>query len=177
MSLLALLACGLPGRIEKSVFSPDYVTQEAPVGELATVTYQATRDGTPTAYDPEPVELGGHTYYSAIEVSTGGWIEVNPVVEPITLRVYVRSHGINRHDFTPVRTVTGAIDRQQPNEVRFLPERIDSPFRLSLRQLSNVYNAYVFGHGDLLLVETSHEGGDTEHYFFKAYRRSAGLTV
>jgi hypothetical protein len=171
MLLLALTGCAFVLRVEKSLLAPDYVTAATPTGEVATVTYQTgDRDDPPRPYAPPTIEVDGRTLNQAVEITSAGWIDVAPVGGSDTeVSVWVRSPGLARHDFVPVRSVTGAIDKRQPNEVRFLPEHLNAPLHLSMRELTNVYNDYELGEGDLLLVEARTAGQEPERYLFLAH--------
>ena len=171
-----LLACGIPLRVEKSMVSPQFVVPSDPIDQAAVVSYatgvagEAVRD-----YSPTVLHSGGRSYHEAVEVSVGGWVEVAPLWEPVELRVYIRSATGAHHDFQLIRSVTGGLTGELPNEIRFLPERLDRPFRLPIRQLTKVYNDYKFGHGDLLLLELRREGEEPERYLFQDYE--AGLRI
>ena len=65
--LLTLLACGFPGRIEKALVAPDYVTPVAPTGEVAVVTYATGASGdTPAAYAPPTLTIAGRPFTGVI---------------------------------------------------------------------------------------------------------------
>ncbi|HND34391.1 MAG TPA: hypothetical protein PLA94_30525, partial [Myxococcota bacterium] len=167
---LLLLACGIPLRVEKSLVSPQFVVPAAPTGEAAVVSYSTGIPGEGVRdYTPVVLESRGRSFHEAIEVSTGGWVEVAPLWEPVELRVYVRSTTGTHQDFQLIRSVTGGLPDELPNEIRFLPERVEGAYRLPIRQLTNVYNDYKFHHGDLLLLELHREGHQTERYLFQDY--------
>jgi hypothetical protein len=175
-ALVLLLACGVPLRVEKSLVSPTFVVPAAPAGQAAVVSYSTGIPGEPVRdYTPELVANQGRLFHQATELSTGGWVEVAPLWEPVELRVYVRNTTGPHQDFQLIRSVTGGLAGELPNEIRFLPERVDSPYRLPIRQLTNVYNEYKFRHGDLLLIELHREGHQTERYLFQDYE--AGLRI
>ena len=165
--LLALLACGVPHRVEKSLVPADYVTEATPTGELVDVTVSTgDRGSTPGPWAPEAVEVGGRRYVRAVELTTTGWIELTPQVPDLSVSVWVRSNGLARHDFTRVVSITGALPGEVANEVRFLPTHLSEPLHLSLRDLSNVYNDYDLNHGDLLLVQVEAPDHAVERYLF-----------
>lgn len=168
--VLWLLACAFTGRVEKSLLAADYMTPVTPVGEAATVVYDTGVKGDePQRYEPTIREVEGRQFYEVPEITSAGWIEVAPTAESTAIRLYVRSGSLNRHDFVPVRSLTGALDNELRNEVRFVPEHTSAPLHLSMRQLGNVYNEYDLGHGDLVLVEVGDEGAEPERYLFKLY--------
>ena len=170
MLILHLLACGLPHRVVKSLLAPDYVTAAAGQGELATVTYQSGEKGEPSLpYEPTVIEVDGRSYREAVEVSSSGWIDVAPLAEGVDISLWVRNPGLTKRDFTQVRSVTGELERRFSNEIRFLPEHLTEPVHLQLRQLTNVYNDYELGEGDLLLVEASKDGVESERYLFRTH--------
>lgn len=165
-----LLGCAFAVRVEKSLVPPDYVTATLPAGELAAVSYvTGARGDAPAPYAPTAVELRGRRYFEVVEITSAGWIEVAPTGGPVDLRVYVRSNGLNQHDFTRVLSVTGGIDGAVPSEVRFLPDRIDAPTRLSMAPLTSAFNDFHLDHGDLLLVEVGQPDAPPERYLFKTY--------
>ncbi len=170
MLLLFLTACGFGTRLQKALVAPDYVTEAAPTGAIAAVTYQSGEpDVPPSAYAPTQVVMEGRTFDQAVEISSAGWIDVVPLREDVEVRLWVRNPGLVRRDFTPIRSVTGALAGELPNEVRFLPERLEAPVRVPLKQLTNVYNDYDLGDGDLLLVEARVDGEEPERYLFLAH--------
>lgn len=168
--LLLLVGCTLVGRVEKSLLAPDYMTPVSPTGEAGVVTYDTGVKGdVPALYAPTLREVEGRQFFEVPEITSAGWIEVAPRSGAEALRLSVRSGSLNRHDFVPVRTFTGALDGELHNEIRFFPEHSEVPVRISLRQLSNVYNEYDLSHGDLVLLEVGEPGAEAERYLFKVY--------
>lgn len=168
MWLALLVACGLPHRVVKSLVAPDYATLSTPTGDAVDVSYQADPKGPMAPYAPGVFQAGGKWFAEAVEVTTAGSIDIAPVGEDVGLTLWVRSPGLRQQDFVPVRSVTGGLDAQYANEVRFLPVRLNEPVHLDLRQLSNVYNDYELGDGDLLMVEAARPGEEPERYLFLA---------
>ncbi|MES2642907.1 MAG: hypothetical protein V4850_25710 [Myxococcota bacterium] len=167
MLLLLLSACGFGTRLHKALIAPEYVTEAAPSGSIAAVTWQSgEKDIPPTEYAPEQVVMGSRTFDQAVEITSAGWIDVAPLREDVELRLWVRNPGLVRRDFTRVRSVTGALDGEVPNEVRFVPDRLEAPLHLPLKQLTNVYNDYALGDGDLLLLEARVDGEEPERFLF-----------
>ncbi len=165
-----LLACGIPLRVEKSLVSPQFVVPATPTGQAAVVAYATGIPGEEVReYTPRTVESRGRFFHEAVELSTEGWVEVAPLWEPVELRFYIRKTTGLQQDFQLIRSVTGGLKGQIGNEIRFLPERVESPYRLPIRQLTNIYNDYQFHHGDLLLVELHRDGQETERYLFADY--------
>lgn len=92
-----------------------------------------------------------------------------PLAERVGFRMYLRGNGLfDRHDFQPVLTTTGSLPRRFANELALLPEDLDQPVRIAVRDLQNPYNNYAFDHGDLLLVVADRADGASEQLLFKA---------
>ncbi len=165
--LSLLLGCALPHRIVKSLLAPDYVTQVAPLGQVAAVSYTTGEKGSvPEPYAPVLFEAEGRSFYRAVEVTSTGAIDVTPLGDDVELSFWVRDPGLARKDFTQVTAVTGGLDRALPNEIRFLPDHINAPVHLRLSQFANTYNDYDLGEGDLLLVEAKRGDDEPERYLF-----------
>jgi len=150
-----------------------HVVAAHPVGEQAALRYASGwHHEAPAEYAPEEVTLDGRSFHAATPITSHGWIEVAPRAEDVEITIWIRNLGLVRRDFEAVHTLTGSIGREVPNEIRPLPDALDAPFRLEVRQLMNVYNDYRFEDGDLLLVEV--EAGDAaERYLFQS--RAFGL--
>lgn len=174
MWLALLVACGLPHRVVKSLVAPDYATLSTPTGDVVDVSYQGDPKGPMAPYAPGVFQSDdGRWFAQAVEVTTAGSIDIAPVGDDVGITLWVRSPGLRQQDFVPVRTVSGGLDGQYANEIRFLPVRLNEPLHLDLRQLSNVYNDYELGEGDLLMIEAARPGEDPERYVFLA--REFGL--
>lgn len=166
-AVLALLGCALSHRVGNSLVAPDYVTPVSSTGQIAAVSYSTgEKRAAPQPYAPAPFQADGRSFERAVEVTSHGWIDVVPLGDDVEVSVWIRDPGLVRRDFTQVRSVTGALDRTHPTEVRFLPDHINAPLHLDLRDLGNTYNDYDFGEGDLLLVEAGRVGDEPERYLF-----------
>lgn len=73
--ILWLLACGFPGRIEKSLVSPNYVISDTETGQLLEVRYgTGVRGEVEQPYNPTILEARGGKYQRVVEITTDGWI-------------------------------------------------------------------------------------------------------
>jgi len=153
-----LVGCG-PSRVRRIV-TPTTTISAPPAQQLAVVSVVSQDGATPYAADAvgdlaRPVLVTGEQS-----------IHILPEGEPLTARFYVRNFGVVPRDAFEIHTVTGAHSGTLSQEVRFLPDTIDGPTVLSVRDLTNTYNGYRIKDDDLLLVELS-DGASVERYTFQ----------
>lgn len=170
LSLLSLAGC-MGGRARKFLAPDAFVLPDGPTGAIAHVRYdEGTRKEPPRLWDAERVLHDGRSFVRPVTLTSSGWLELDPIAPGATVRVYQRHEGIVPSDFQRVVTVTGGLHGAIPNEIRPIPTTLENPWRLYVHQLENVYNAYEFQDGDLLLVELEAPDLPTEHYLFRSRR-------
>lgn len=158
--LLGLLGCGAPHRMRR-ILAPVTTASAPPAGELAAVSV-VDQHGAAAPYSAE--EADGLA--RPVLVTKKHHIHIDPGSDPLAVRFFVRSFGISPRDTFEIHTVTGARPGTLSQEVRFLPDTIDGPLTLSMRDLTNTYNGYRIDDDDLLLVEVS-DGTSAERYVFQ----------
>ncbi len=165
--LLLSLGCA---RVSKFMAPEDFVSEATPHGELADVRWgTGWRDEPHRNWPPEGRRLpDGRWVRPPADVTSRGWIEVDPLRDDVELSLWVRRTGLDRSGFKRVASVTGSLPGELASELRFVPKQLDEAFRLPMHQLHNVYNDYRFEDGDLLLLEVSSDGHEPERYLFRS---------
>ena len=141
------------------------------MGQVAQVHYTTGYGEEPeTLYAPEVVRADGRSFRVPLRVTSYGELRVTPQVPGATVAVYRRHSGLMPTGYERIVAVTGATPGVVPLEVRPLPERLDGPLVVSMRDLHNVYNGFAFEDGDLLLVRVQAPEHATEDYLFQTRR-------
>lgn len=155
-------------RVQKFLGTEAFV-MEAPVAAHRVEVVEAYRQDPVTVYEPRTRTLDDRTYIEPVVVTNRGAIRFE-VDSPVDFQLYVRHRGLLRHGFNRVRTVSGGIHGVRATEIRWLPERLESPWTLSMRDLHNVFNDYPVEDGDLVLAELTDEAGTRSSYLFRTRR-------
>lgn len=162
---LVLSGCGF-GHRHLKILAPEqvaYTDVDAPGVAIDAVD----RKGVRRTLDHDAMQTReGRTLQRPAVITGGDTLIFTPEHDAAELRLWIRGTSwLDRRSLTPVHTVTGSLRRRFANEVVFLPlgEPLDGPFELPVRDLSSPYNAYAFGDGDLLMVETTDPEGHTHH--------------
>ena len=164
LAVLLLAACTPARRVGKFLVPEQLAIAARPEDQLATITVASGWEReAPTPYWPDQFVQDGVLYERPMPITEDGWVEVYPEVEGVRVRVATR-HA--QGDFQPVVVLTGAIAGRVPNELRPLPgdTPLTGPFRLTMRDLANVYNPTPLRDGDLVLLTVSDPLGNAEHY-------------
>lgn len=171
LAALLLGGCTASHRVGKFLAPEQYVTAAEPRGTVAQVTVSSGEPGAVAGpYTPRPFAVvDGVTLERPMTITEDGWVELTPTAGPYRFTLAVRRTTSFSEDFRPVFAVTGAVDRRVPNELRLLPIDAprDTPYRLAVADLANVYAPTRLAHGDLLLLTVTDPEGRAEHYLFR----------
>lgn len=177
LALVALTACAMPHRIARFLAPPRVVvaappSQGPPLVEVRT----ALADGEAAPWEPHPSDAVGAPFLDPVTITTRGRVELDPRAPDVVVRLYLRHAGLVDKDFYEVKTVTGAVSGELPNEIRYLaaPAPLPGPVTLPMADLANVYNGYALRNDDLLLIEAQ-AGDRVERYLLSV--RKPGLWV
>jgi len=167
--LSSTVGCGFAHRLRRFPAPVQHVAA-APAGDLAAVSVlEGGSSLLPFAAEPYNDELS-----RSMLVTKKSTILIEPMAPDTEMRVLVRSVDRWSTGLTEIHAVTGAREREVVDEVRFLPRQISTPYALSMRDLTNVYNGYPLVEDDLIVVELSN-GESVERYLFS--NRTVGLHV
>lgn len=172
--LLMLTGCGLAHR-QLKFFGPEQVAIRAEREQGLLVGEIERPDGIVALEPARMTSRDGASYLRPVVLSDRDTLVLGTRASgPVALEIYLRSNGLfDRHDFQPITTITGSLDRRYPNEVVMLPTRLDEgPVALSVADLDNIYNNYSYDHGDSLLIVARSET-NRERLLFR--RRDAGI--
>lgn len=175
--LLALLwmsaGCSFGYRIAKFAMADEYIVRsesEPHPDPVASLVYFPGYSGSEAqVYTPNTSVRGDHTYQDIPPITNRGWVEVVPQAGDAQFHVYVRNMHPPEREFFEVKAATGALERDFPNELRFIPgdQALTGPYHFPVSWLRNVYNDFDLDHGDLLLVEVSSPSlSQAERYIF-----------
>jgi hypothetical protein len=163
-----LSGCGFGHRLARLPAPIQAVTEAQDDDSLAVVGY-LHRDGEMEAYAPEPYR--GPEWVLPMIVDRRGTIVVWPLPEGVTMRVFVAHAGLNPSNFSEVRVLRGARDRELVDELRPLPGTtpLEGPTSIAVADLANVYNGRPLRHDDLVLIELS-DGSKVQQSLFQNRR-------
>jgi len=173
--IAALLLLGGCVRTLKLASAPVVVSPDPSRGELVAVSVDAGYPGeSPTGWAPPSVTIDGAVWERPVSITTDARITLTPKVDGLSWQVFVQSSGLlERRGFRAVQGARGSLPGRLENELRFLPQRLDGPEDLVVRDLSNPWNPARFDHADLLLVRLRAPDGREADLLFE--NRRVGL--
>lgn len=162
---LALSGCGLSHRSVKLFAPEDFVYGDTAPEPAIRIEIADQEGGMAPLQRPVMVDAQGGELYRPAVVTEKDTLVLSPTSESVRVAFWIRGTGaFDRHDFRPIRSLTGTLPRRFANELRFLPgdQPLDGPLRLPIHQLSSPFNAYSFADGDVLLIEARSADGPTQ---------------